>query len=160
MTEPQDNGTLSGSEEDLFVEARHWPFWLWLFVIFLAASLAFAVWAAVGLSAAIGILTVEIALLLAADYKSALEIRVTREWLFVGPASIERKFISDITALNANQTRLLRGPDQNPAAFLALRFWIRNGVKITINDDRDPTPYWLVSSHKSEEFTRSLYKPL
>ena len=146
--------------EVIFSEQTHWPFWLWTFLLFLAASLAFAFWAAIGLSAAIGIAIALVALLLAADYASTLNIRVTNEWLYVGKAKIERKFIAVVAALNSEQTRVARGPELDPAAFLALRFWIKTGVKITIQDDRDPTPYWLVSSKKSAEFTRSLYKPL
>jgi hypothetical protein len=41
-----------------------------------------------------------------------------------------------------------RGILLNPKAFLALRFWIKTGVKIYLSDDRDPTPYWLISSRK------------
>ncbi|NCZ73340.1 MAG: DUF3093 family protein, partial [Actinobacteria bacterium] len=43
-----------------------------------------------------------------------------------------------------------------PTAHLALRFWVKTGVKITISDHRDPTPYWLLSSRKSDEIVRAL----
>jgi hypothetical protein len=52
----------------------------------------------------------------------------------------------------------MRGRDADPAAFLALRFWQPHGVRIDIKDDRDPTPYWLVSSKKSQELAQRLKK--
>ena len=51
-----------------------------------------------------------------------------------------------------------RGPGLNPRAFLAIRFWIKGGIKVTLNDARDPTPYWLVSTKKAEEIKSALGK--
>jgi hypothetical protein len=52
--------------------------------------------------------------------------------------------------------RLLRTRDADPAAFLAIKFWVSTGVKITLNDQRDPTPYWLISCKKMNELKNTL----
>jgi hypothetical protein len=44
----------------------------------------------------------------------------------------------------------------NPAAYLAIRFWVKGGLKLTIDDQRDPTPYWLVSSKNPEKIESAI----
>lgn len=44
---------------------------------------------------------------------------------------------------NAHEERGIR---LHPHAYLVLRGWIPDLVRVDINDDADPTPYWLVSS--------------
>jgi len=80
--------------------------------------------------------------------------------LCIGRAHIELKYLERVELLTADQMRLLRTRDADPAAYLAITFWISTGVKITLKDERDSTPYWLVSSRKSEELTNTLYKLL
>jgi hypothetical protein len=52
--------------------------------------------------------------------------------------------------------RYLRGPGINPLAFLALRFWVKGGIKITLKDPKDPTPYWLVSTKNPEKLRKAI----
>jgi hypothetical protein len=54
--------------------------------------------------------------------------------------------------------RLLRTRDADPAAYLAIRFWIPTGLKIAVVDPRDPTPYWLITSKRGEEIAALLNK--
>ena len=75
---------------------------------------------------------------------SPLRIEISDE-LRVGAAHLEFRYIDDVELLDAAAMKLLRTRDANPAAFLALRFWTPTGVKVTLNDRRDPTPYWLIS---------------
>jgi len=53
---------------------------------------------------------------------------------------------------------LARTRDVDPAAFFALTFWVSQGVKLTINDERDPTPYWLISTRRGEVLAKKLEK--
>ena len=78
--------------------------------------------------------------------KFSLTILVTPEEICVNEAHIEKRFCEEVQALNSNEMRLTRGRDADPAAFLAIRFWQPLGIKITVQDDRDPTPYWLIST--------------
>ena len=79
------------------------------------------------------------------SYGSA-RIVVTDEWLHAGRAKIQRTFLGAVEALDATQMRSQAGPEASARAFLLLRPYISTGVRIMIDDPRDPTPYWLIST--------------
>ena len=87
---------------------------------------------------------------------SSLVISVSEKELRVGRAHIERKFIVDAIELDSAAMQLLRGRDANPAAYLAFRFWASTGVKVVLNDKRDETPYWLITSNKANQLVNAL----
>ena len=82
--------------------------------------------------------------------KFALETVVINDWLYVGNAKIECKYLKKATPLNKSDFLKLRGRNADPAAFNGTRFWVSTGVKVEINDKKDPTPYWLISSRKAK----------
>jgi hypothetical protein len=133
-----------------FHERTPWPIWLWFFLLFMAASLALAFWAALGNTwgAISGLL--EVLGLLYLSQSTLLTIEVDGSTLTVGAAHIDISLIGEVEALDAQEMSQARGPLLDPAAFLSLRFWINTGVKVEIKDPRDPTPYWLVSSKKAQ----------
>jgi len=139
-------------------EILRWPIWLWLFLAFLAASLSLAVWAALGIKSAIIISLAQLLLLIIFERASSLKISVSGEWLFVGRAKIERRFLGEITALAAKELQRARGPNLDPAAYLALRFWATSGLRISLTDPRDRTPYWLISSRNATKLLAALVK--
>jgi len=142
----------------VFKERASWPIWLWAFLLFLSGSLGIAIWAALGNTwAEVSMLTQLVGLLFLSQ-STPLEIEVTADLLRVGPARIERKYISGVTSLTSEEMRILRGPKINTAAYMQIRFWISTGVKITISDPQDPTPYWLVSSKKAHQLAGALNK--
>lgn len=122
----------------------------------MAGSLALAIEAAISSRWALIALLLQIFGLFALSESTPLEIAYENEILRVGRAQIERKYISSIEALDAEAMRITRGPKADPAAYLALRFWVATGVKITINDPKDPTPYWLVSTKRAEKLISTL----
>ena len=134
--------------------------WLVTFIYFLLLSLVIAIWAAFNnqiaffawVAATIGIVLIAMA--------ARSEIELDEKELRIGRAHIELQYLDCVEQLSADQMRLLRTRDADPAAYLAITFWISTGVKITLKDERDSTPYWLVSSRKPEELTRTLYKLL
>ncbi len=137
-------------------EILRWPLWIWLLVLGLDFSIVLAIWAALGNSATWFSLFISI-LLSGFFYQfTKLKIEVINETLYVGRANIEKRHLGAIENLNDEQMRYLRGPGMNPAAFLALRFWVKGGVKITVNDQRDPTPYWLVSTKNPEKLIEAI----
>jgi hypothetical protein len=89
---------------------------------------------------------------------SKSEVRVIEDELVIGKAHIGVKYLGDVEILDKNAMRLVRTRDADPAAFLAIKFWVSTGVKITLKDQRDPTPYWLVSCKKGKELKSTLYK--
>ncbi|MEN9687009.1 MAG: hypothetical protein RL381_21 [Actinomycetota bacterium] len=141
-----------------FREVIRPPLWLIAFIYFLLISLVVAIWAAFDTSAAaIALALSTFAVILIALF-SRSEISVNESELRVGPAHIERTYIGEVISLTADQMRLLRTRDADPSAFLAIKFWISGGVKLIVNDERDQTPYWLISTRRAEELTRTLYR--
>jgi hypothetical protein len=139
-----------------FREVIRPPLWLLAFIYFMFLSLVIAFWAALGnQSALISFITLTLVLILFA-VKSTSEVIVTDGQLKVGGAHIDLKFLGEVKSLNRDEMRLLRTRDADPAAFLAIKFWVSTGVKITLIDQRDPTPYWLVSCKKMDELKNTL----
>ena len=89
-------------------------------------------------------------------YRSRLIIQVKDGKLFVAGAKIEKKFIGEVTALNPAEMKRLRGRDVNAIAFTEVRFWVKTGVKVEVNDANDPVPYWLISSKHTEKLVSAI----
>jgi hypothetical protein len=144
----------------VFREVIRPPLWVLAFIYFMFLSLVIAIWASLDnrsaliswIAATLGIIAIAI--------RWRTHITVDENELRVGRAHIELKYLKEGSALSSEEMRRMRTRDADPAAFLALAFWIPTGVKILINDDRDSVPYWLISVRKSEELTSTLYKLL
>lgn len=139
-----------------YKERTPWPIWLWLFLLFLAASLALAFWAALGTRPGAIAMLLQVLGLLYLSQSTLLVITVAGDQLTVGHAHIDRQYLGTIEVLSADQMRQWRGPLSDPACYMALRFWISRGVKIEIKDPKDATPYWLVSSKKAQPLADAL----
>ena len=122
----------------------------------MAASLSLAVWAAIGIDAAITISLLQLGLLIFTAQRTALEITVTKGWLLVGPAAIERAFIHNFEALEFKEYKRIRGVDADPASYLQIRFWVSTAIKIDLRDPKDKTPYWLISTNRANELAKVL----
>ena len=122
----------------------------------MAASLSLAVWAAIGNQAALIISVIQIALLILAARQSSLTITVTKGWLLVGPAAIERAFIHNFKALEFKEYKRIRGVDADPASYLQIRFWVNSAIKIDLRDPKDKTPYWLISTNRANDLAKVL----
>ena len=51
-----------------------------------------------------------------------------------------------VPPLDAAQARAPARPRRGPRAYLLLRPWLPRAVRVDLDDPRDPTPYWYVSS--------------
>lgn len=89
-------------------------------------------------------------------YVSAPTIEVTRRWLKVGRAQIEREFVGEAEAFRGEDARIVAGPALDGRAFMCFRGWIQPKVRIHITDPADPTPYWLASSRAPEKIVEAL----
>lgn len=142
----------------VFREVIRPPLWVLAFIYFLFLSLVIAIWAALdNRSALISWIAATLAIIVIA-IRWRTEITVDDKELRIGGAHIELKYLKEVSALSAQEMRLMRTRDADPAAFLSLAFWIPAGVKIVLNDDRDSVPYWLISIRKNKELTRTLYR--
>lgn len=132
------------------------PIWLLAFIYFLLLSLVIAIWAAFDTSAAVSALIAATIALIYAAVAMRSSISIDERELRIDRAHIDLKYIGGVDVLNTSQMRLLRTRDADPAAYLAIKFWISTGVQITVLDPRDPTPYWLVTSKRGDEIAALL----
>jgi hypothetical protein len=76
--------------------------------------------------------------------------------LHAGRAVLPSAHIGQVDALDADQTRRLLGVEADARAHLLVRAYCGGAVKVAVRDDRDPTPYWVVSSRRPGELARQL----
>jgi hypothetical protein len=139
-----------------FREVIRAPFWLLAFIYFLFISLVVAVWAAIGNQPAFLTWVFSTVLIVLIALKSTLKLEVDENELRAGSAHIELKYLGTATALDSKEMGRLRTRDADPASFLIFRFWRSTGVKVVINDPRDQTPYWLITSKRNKELAKIL----
>lgn len=139
-----------------FREVIRPPIWLLLFIFFLELSLVLAIWAA--FDGRVTLVAFVLAIICLYPISRALKSTITFDGnvLKIDKAHIHKNFLGDIQVLDIDQFRNIRTRDADPAAFLAIRFWLTQGVKIAVKDMRDPTPYWLISTQKGVELKRAL----
>ena len=82
---------------------------------------------------------------------SSTVIRIERDtdgtrWLVAGSAQLPADVVSRSLAVPKSAKRNAMGPQLDPAAFLVTHSWIPHLVMLVLDDENDPTPYWLVSS--------------
>ncbi len=76
--------------------------------------------------------------------------------LRAGHAHIAVEHLGAVTALDAEETRRTAGREADARAYLLLRPYLKRAVRVQIDDPRDPTPYWLVSTRHPDELARVL----
>lgn len=84
------------------------------------------------------------------------KIEVTGGELWVGDAHVPLRFIEDAEVVPAAEKRRALGPELDPAAFVVHRPWAPASVRIWLDDEDDPTPYWVVSSRRPEQLAAAL----
>ena len=132
------------------------PLWLLAIIYFFFLSLVISIWAALGNNSALVSLVVLTLILVAVYIKAGLVIEVDDTEIRVGRAHLQRDFMGEITALDNQQLKRIRTRDADPAAFLAIRFWSPRAVQLFVNDNRDATPYWLISTSQPEKLLTAL----
>jgi hypothetical protein len=132
------------------------PLWLLAVVYFFMLSLVISIWSALGDNAALIALVLVSGALVWIYSATALTIEVIEKELRVGKAHISLDFVGDCINLDNEAIKRVRTRDADPRAFLAIRFWAPKGIQIAINDTRDSTPYWLVSSNDGAELIKAI----
>ena len=138
--------------EKLSVPLRWWvqgtmlvaTFWL----AFVVAAPALVAWSATAV-----LLLIMVGLFLG---YGAARVEVGDGWLRAGRARITGEFLGDAEPLDAAETRRVAGPGADARAYLLLRPYLKRAVRVTVRDDRDPTPYWLVSSRDPEHLATAI----
>jgi hypothetical protein len=140
----------------IFREVLRPPIWVLAFIYFLFLSIVLSVWAALDNRATLVTLALSTIALIWISISMTSEITFDGEVLRIDKANIDRKYLGNVTVLDKNTMRLLRTRDADPAAYLAIKFWEPRGLRIDLNDSRDKTPYWLVTSKRGEEIAALL----
>jgi hypothetical protein len=142
----------------IFKEVLRPPIWVLALIYFLLLSLVIAIWAAFDNNVAlVAFITATIAIIYIAIAMRST-ITLDGDELRIDRAHIDIKYLGSATVLDSPAMRLLRTRDADPAAYLAIKFWMPKGIKITVVDPRDPTPYWLITSKRGEELAALLDK--
>jgi hypothetical protein len=85
-----------------------------------------------------------VALLLVA----APTLEVTRTELIAGKARVPIGLVGAVDSFSGDEARLERGQRLDARAWLMIRGWIDPVVRVELDDDADPTPYWLLSTRR------------
>ena len=130
--------------ERLTVPIRWWVqatmFLATIWIAFIVATPAWLAWGATGICV---LLTV----LMFVQIGNA-RISVHDGVLYAGDARIDLRFLETPEVLDAEQTRLAAGRDADVRAFILIRPYLKQSVRIPLNDPRDPAPHWLLACRR------------
>ncbi len=73
-----------------------------------------------------------------------------------GSAFLPWPHVGEVQILDEEATRRLLGVEADATAYLVVRAYCRTAVKVTVHDDRDPTPYWVVSTRHPDSLALHL----
>ena len=135
----------------LFRERLTVPLIWWLLAMLFALSVLLAVGAYLGPVWGVGTAVAAMLVATAIFFSASIVISVDPHEIRVGQASIEHAYIASCRALDAEQTRRRAGVEADARAHLVLRPYVKTAVEITLNDQDDPVPYWLVSTRHPQK---------
>lgn len=84
------------------------------------------------------------------------KIEIAEDELRVGDARLPLRFVEGAEIIKAADKRSALGPNLDPAAFLVHRPWIGSAVRVWLDDENDPTPYWVVSTRHPQQLADAL----
>jgi len=83
-------------------------------------------------------------------------IEVVDGELRAGRAHIPLELVGEPTTHEGQQAFAERGPRLDARAYLVIRGWVRDVVRVPIEDPEDPTPYWLLSSRRPNDIVAAI----
>lgn len=86
-------------------------------------------------------------------------VRVDAVGLRAGRAHLPWRYVGTAVALDAEQTRRALGVEADARGYLVTRPYVGCAVKVVVDDERDPTPYWLISTRHPAELADRLKAP-
>jgi hypothetical protein len=76
--------------------------------------------------------------------------------LRAGRATVPLAVTGEAVPATGDAARIERGTGLDARAFLVIRGWIRDVVRVPIADPADPAPYWLVSTRHPNELAAAI----
>jgi hypothetical protein len=83
-------------------------------------------------------------------------VEVSDGILRAGSARVPVALLGSAAALDVAAMRHELGPGLDGRAYVCLRAWARTGVRVALDDQADPTPYWLISTRRPELLVQAL----
>ncbi|GAA2024792.1 DUF3093 domain-containing protein [Agromyces tropicus] len=83
-------------------------------------------------------------------------IEVADGRLRAGRAEVPLGLTGEAVAAQGDAARIERGTGLDARAFLVIRGWIADVVRVPITDAADPAPYWLVSTRHPHEMAAAI----
>lgn len=71
-------------------------------------------------------------------------------------AHLPLEYVTGAVGLDPHTLRRVVGREGDPAAFVQIRPWIGPGVQVWLDDEDDPTPYWVVSTRHPDRLVSVL----
>jgi DUF3093 family protein len=78
--------------------------------------------------------------------------------LHAGKATLPWAHVGAVEILDGAQTRRLIGVSADARAHLLVRTYCAGAVKVAVDDTRDPTPYWVISTRHADDLARHLHR--
>jgi len=116
------------------------------FIFIMYFSIAVAIWGAFEMTMAALVATLPYLW-----FKLRMVITIDQSELRIDRAHIELKYLKNPAALDEATYKALRTVNSDARAFHITRPWLKTGVQVSVNDDRDQTSYWLIGSKKTEK---------
>jgi hypothetical protein len=136
---------------ETYSESLHVPVLWWLLGLGMAVTVWWVFFVVTPLWAACVAGAVTAALVAAALlWFGAVRIEAGRDGLRAGRALLPWQYVGPSVALDRAETRRQLGPDADARAYLLVRAYCPRAVKVYVDDESDPTPYWIVSSRRPE----------
>ena len=126
-----------------------------VFIFFMYLSLAFAIWAAFDYYQALVTFLLLSASLPLLWFKMRMVITVDTQ-LRIDRAHIELNYLKNASVVDESEYRKLRTFNSDARSFHATRPWLKSGVQVFVNDERDQTSYWLIGTKKGEKLVAAL----
>lgn len=118
-------------------------------------SLALAVWGAFDFTAA-AIVLGALTLIMPIIWRNFRMVITVDTELRIDRAHIELRYLKDPTVLDSDSYRKLRTIESDARSFHATRPWLKSGVKVSVNDERDETSYWLIGTKNAAGLQEAL----
>jgi hypothetical protein len=83
-------------------------------------------------------------------------LEVTERGFSAGRATLPARHLGPASGFTREDATRERGPSLDARAWLLIRGWADGVVKVEVADDRDPVPYWLVSTRRPDELVSAL----
>ena len=132
------------------------PIW-WVLAGLFSLSVLLAVGAYLGPIWGVGVSVATMLVAIAIFTSASIVISVDANQLKVGRASIDHTYMAGCRALDVEEARRRAGVEADATAHLVLRPYIKTAVEITIDDEDDPVPYWLVSTRHPRQLAAALH---